>query len=259
MACLPSGRIGNNPAAAVVVRFDGGNWRRSSEYKKTSWSVTRTPSIAGWSSTISGRPAQMDRTEFINALPTVLLDAIAKLWANHYRGLNNILAHLSTSDWSARFSRETTGSDVLFQAAYEGLQGSSTPSTHPVRAELSRLAALIIGYAVQNEDVFSTAYCLVLLSRQLHTQLSRQESVGLSSLSRDANLDKRFRVDLKSNIYLCLISASRPIQDRQKELENRNQSKVPVPAELLLNLVQIDLEFVLLIPFIGTFYCLGIH
>ena len=74
---------------------------------------------------------------------------------------------------------------------------------HPINYHLMRWDQVDLNLSILNFLV------------QLHTQLSRQDSVRLSSLPRDASLDKRFRVDLLFILYnlYCIYV----INQKQKE------------------------------------------
>jgi nucleoside phosphorylase len=147
MACLPSGRMGNNLAAAVAGRLTtafpsikfalmvgiGGGVPTASADIRLGDVVVGHPhlqhgGVVQYDFGKTGPNGQVHRTGFINAPPKVLLNAIAKLRANHYRSLNDVSAHISVFDRLAQFSRNTTGPDVLFQAAYEHDGGDNCES-----------------------------------------------------------------------------------------------------------------------------------
>lgn len=138
MACLPSGQMGNNLAAAVagrlttafpsikfalMVGIGGGVPTASADIRLGDVVVGHPHSQHGgvvqYDFGKTSPNKQVHRTGFINAPPKVLLNAIAKLRENHYRRMNDVSAHLSVFDRLAQFSRNTTGPDVLFQAAFE--------------------------------------------------------------------------------------------------------------------------------------------
>ncbi|KAF2177358.1 purine and uridine phosphorylase [Zopfia rhizophila CBS 207.26] len=54
----------------------------------------------------------------LNAPPVVLLSAVSKLRALHHQGQNNLPTYLSTFNPLETFSRNTAGSNVLFNATY---------------------------------------------------------------------------------------------------------------------------------------------
>jgi hypothetical protein len=68
-------------------------------------------------------PSGFTRTGFLNTPPTVLLNAVAKLRANHYRGRSSLSVHLSTIDRLPRFAHENAGPDVLFESTYNHVRG----------------------------------------------------------------------------------------------------------------------------------------
>lgn len=144
MARLPSGQMGNNSAAdvagrlttafpaikfALMVGIGGGVPTASTDIRLGDVVVGHPHSQHGgvvqYDFGKTGPNGQVHRTGFINAPPKVLLNAIAKVRENHYRGLNEVPAHL---DRLVQYSRNTAGPDVLFQAAYEHSGGNDCES-----------------------------------------------------------------------------------------------------------------------------------
>jgi nucleoside phosphorylase len=137
MACLPAGQMGNSQAAAVVgqliatfpsikfalmVGIGGGVPTVSTDVRLGDVVISHPHlqygGVVQYDFGKTGPNGQVQRTGIINAPPKVLLNAIAKLRANQYRALSSVSTHLSTFDRLPRFSRDTIGPDMLFQAAY---------------------------------------------------------------------------------------------------------------------------------------------
>lgn len=72
----------------------------------------------------TGEGGRSKRTGFLNSPPPLLLSALAKLRADHYRNPANVTRHLSVFDNLPSFSREQAGLDVLFKAVYEHTGGA---------------------------------------------------------------------------------------------------------------------------------------
>ena len=68
------------------------------------------------------------RTGFLNSPPQVLLAAVSKMRANHLRGRKKLSDYVSTTSENGRlaeFARAGAGPDVLFEASYAPIGGSS--------------------------------------------------------------------------------------------------------------------------------------
>jgi nucleoside phosphorylase len=65
------------------------------------------------------------RTGSLNAPPAVLLNAVSKLRALHYRGQSSLATYISIFDRLENFSRNTAGPDMLFEAAYNHVGGAT--------------------------------------------------------------------------------------------------------------------------------------
>ncbi|KAI7970590.1 hypothetical protein EIK77_004616 [Talaromyces pinophilus] len=147
MARLPSGQMENNSAADVAGRFTtnfpsikfalmvgiGGEVPTASADVRLGDIVVGHPhsqhgGVVQYDFSKTGPNRQVHRIGFINAPPKVLLNAIAKLRENHYRCLNDVPTHLSAFDKLAQFSRNTTGHNFLFQAAYKHSGGDDCKS-----------------------------------------------------------------------------------------------------------------------------------
>jgi nucleoside phosphorylase len=140
MASLPAGRTGTNSAAAVAGR----TWSVFPTFRfglmvgigggVPSWEVdirlgdvvVSTPSNehAGVVQYDFGKtiPGGFRRTGCLNPPPTILLNAITHLRANHERGRYGLLEYL---DSSPTFAREDPGPDILFRADYKHVGGTT--------------------------------------------------------------------------------------------------------------------------------------
>jgi len=75
-------------------------------------------------------PTGFKRTGFLNAPPTILLNAIANLRANHIIGRCRLVECFSTLDCLPAFAREDAGQDILFEAEYNQQPQNVIGSVH---------------------------------------------------------------------------------------------------------------------------------
>ena len=137
IVCLPVGRIGNNPAAAVAtqmrvtfkkIRFgpmvgsSGGVPSPEADVRLGDVVVSQPQGKHGGvvqydsgKATASG----FERTGALNSPPQVLLAAVAKVRANELRGRSKLCDHITKLEGIGKFQRSRAGLDVLFEAAYE--------------------------------------------------------------------------------------------------------------------------------------------
>ena len=73
----------------------------------------------------TGAGGHITRTGWLNAPPVVLLNAVSKLQALHYRSRSNLATYLSTFDPLEHFSRSIVGPDILFEATYNHIRGAT--------------------------------------------------------------------------------------------------------------------------------------
>ena len=73
----------------------------------------------------TGAGGHITRTGSLNAPPAVLLNAVSRLRALHYRSRSNLATYLSTFDPLEHFSRNTAGPDILFEATYNHIEGAT--------------------------------------------------------------------------------------------------------------------------------------
>jgi nucleoside phosphorylase len=136
IVCLPAGRIGNNPAAAVstqlratfkairfglIVGIGGGVPSAEADIRLGDVVVSQLHKVHGGVVQYDVRKATPSGFEriWLNSPPHVLLSAIAKVRANELRGRSTILEHASVLERTANFQRAKAGPDILFDAAYD--------------------------------------------------------------------------------------------------------------------------------------------
>jgi nucleoside phosphorylase len=158
LVCLPAGRIGNNPAAAVAtqmratfkrIRFGlmvgiGGGVPSAEVDIRLGDVVVSQPhqTFGGVVQYDLGKatPSGFERTGSLNSPPQMLLGAVARVRANELRGRSKLSEHVSKLDRIPKFQRDKTGPDVLFEATYdhEGGQTCNLCSTDRQEARQPR-------------------------------------------------------------------------------------------------------------------------
>jgi nucleoside phosphorylase len=143
IVCLPVGRIGNNPAAAVAtqmrasfkcIRFGlmvgiGGGVPSAEADVRLGDVVVSQPHAAfpgvvqydAGKATSSG----FERTGSLNSPPQILLAAIGKVQAKEARGRSKLCEYITKLEDVSKFRRSKAGPDVLFEAAYEHAGGQT--------------------------------------------------------------------------------------------------------------------------------------
>lgn len=168
IACLPEGQMGTNSAAAVAaqmrstftsIRFGlmvgigGGVPSEEADVRLGDVVVSKPLGLHGGvvqydfgKATSNG----LECTGFLNAPPTVLLNAVAQLRAKHTRGISTLLKHLAKFNRLPEFARETAGLDTLFEANYDhtGPGGSTCGMCSKERtvARQARSQAVVVHY-----------------------------------------------------------------------------------------------------------------
>jgi nucleoside phosphorylase len=143
IACLPEGQMGTNSAAAVAVQMKSafastrfglmvgiGGGVPSEEVDVRLGDVVVSKPHRGHGGVVQydfGKttPSRFDRTGWLNAPPTILLNAVTNLKAKHIRGKSQLLEHLSKLNSLPEFMREATGSETLFKAEYNHKGGAT--------------------------------------------------------------------------------------------------------------------------------------
>jgi nucleoside phosphorylase len=143
IACLPAGQTGTNSAAAVAVQMKStfksiqfglmvgiGGGVPSAEADIRLGDVVISQPHKGHGGVVqydSGKttPSGFERTGFLNAPPTILLNAVSKIRANHFIERGSLLEHISKLSNRPVFARDNAGSDVLFEASYNHVGGAT--------------------------------------------------------------------------------------------------------------------------------------
>ena len=143
IVCLPAGRIGNNPAAAVAaqmratfkkIRFGlmvgiGGGVPSAEADVRLGDVVISQPhgQHGGVVQYDIGKttPSGFERTGALNAPPQLLLAAVARVRANELRGRSKLGEHIAKLESIGKFSRSKAGPDVLFEATYNHVAGQT--------------------------------------------------------------------------------------------------------------------------------------
>ncbi|KAH8730737.1 TPR repeat protein, partial [Phaeosphaeriaceae sp. PMI808] len=143
IACLPQGRIGTTSAAFVAAQMRSsftsirfglmvgiGGGVPSEEVDIRLGDVVISKPLKAHSGVVqydSGKatPSGFERTGSLNAPPTVLLGAVAKMQANHMRGVSSIAKYLSKFESLPSFTRDAAGSDILFYSTYDHVGGAT--------------------------------------------------------------------------------------------------------------------------------------
>ena len=166
VACLPDGQTGTTSAAAVAmlmksafksIRFGlmvgigGGVPSEEADIRLRDVVVSRPHKIHGGVVQYDfgkATPSGFERTGFLNTPPTILLNGLSNLRANHMRGKSRLLEYVSKLDSLPAFAREDAGPDVLFEADYnhEGGATCGTCSKGKVVARLPRSEEIAVHY-----------------------------------------------------------------------------------------------------------------
>ena len=137
ISCLPGGQIGNNSAAAVAMQMKSkfpalrfglmvgiGGGVPSSERDIRLGDVVISQPYKGHGGVVqhdfgkTEADGKFVRTGFLNAPPTVLLNAVLKLRANDLRRKSNHSAYLTAFSDLPEFAITNTGPDILFESTY---------------------------------------------------------------------------------------------------------------------------------------------
>ena len=143
IVCLPGGRIGNNPAAAVATQmratFKGirfglmvgiGGGVPSAEVDIRLGDVVVSQPHQTFGGVIQydlgkSSPSGFERTGSLNSPPQILLSAISRVRANELRGRSKLSEHISKLSRVPKFQRDNAGPDVLFEATYNHAGGQT--------------------------------------------------------------------------------------------------------------------------------------
>jgi nucleoside phosphorylase len=143
IACLPAGQTGTISAAAVAVQMKStfksiqfglmvgiGGGVPSAEADIRLGDVVISQPHKGHGGVVqydSGKttPSGFKQTGFLNAPPTILLNAVSKIRANHLIERGSLSEHVSRLSDRPVFARDNAGSDVLFEAGYGHAEGAT--------------------------------------------------------------------------------------------------------------------------------------
>jgi nucleoside phosphorylase len=141
IACLPAGQTGNNSAAASAaqmkskftsIRFGlmvgiGGGVPSDEADVRLGDVVISQPHMhnGGVVQYDVGKttPSQFVLTGFLNTPPVILLNAVSKLQANHFRYKSKLSLYLSALSHLPEFARDNAGPDILFESTYNHVGG----------------------------------------------------------------------------------------------------------------------------------------
>jgi nucleoside phosphorylase len=141
IVCLPAGRIGDNPAAAVATQmratFKGirfgimvgiGGGVPSAEVDIRLGDVVVSQPYQTFSGVVQydmskAPPSGFKRIGSLNSPPSILLEAITRMRVNDFQGKSRLFTHISRLDCFPKFQRRNTGPDILFEAAYNHVGG----------------------------------------------------------------------------------------------------------------------------------------
>ncbi|KAF2193564.1 purine and uridine phosphorylase [Zopfia rhizophila CBS 207.26] len=123
IVCLPAGRIGNNPAAAVAAQM------------RATFKGIRFGLMVGIGGGVPSADADIRLGDVV-----MLLAAVARVRVNELRGRSRLSEHVSKLGCIPKFQRSKTGPDVLFEAIYnhEGGQTCEQCSTDRQEARQPR-------------------------------------------------------------------------------------------------------------------------
>ncbi|OAL48192.1 purine and uridine phosphorylase, partial [Pyrenochaeta sp. DS3sAY3a] len=145
IVCLPAGRIGNNPAAAVATQmkttFKGirfglmvgiGGGVPSAEADIRLGDVVVSKPVGTFGGIVqydSGKATSSGfaRTGSLNSPPQILLSAVVSVQAKEFRGKSKVAEHIAKLSRVPTFQRDKAGADVLFEATYDH-EGTTTCS-----------------------------------------------------------------------------------------------------------------------------------
>lgn len=146
VACLPAGQMGTNSAAAVAIQMKstfksirfglmigigGGVPSAEADIRLGDVVISRPHKAHGGVVQYdSGKttPSGIERTGTLNTPPTILLNAVSKIQANHLIGRSRLSEYISSLSDLPVFACDNAGSDVLFEASYDHTGGATCDS-----------------------------------------------------------------------------------------------------------------------------------
>ncbi|KAK8851806.1 purine and uridine phosphorylase [Apiospora arundinis] len=152
VACLPAGQMGTNSAAAVasqmqqsfpslrfgvLVGIGGGVPHLDDEIDIRLGDVVISQPTGQYGGVVqydfgkTGPDGRIVRTGNLNAPPTILLHALAKLRANNLRGKTQVLPYLSKLTCRPNFASPGPGQDTLYAASSTHAAGATCAKCRP--------------------------------------------------------------------------------------------------------------------------------
>jgi nucleoside phosphorylase/Cdc6-like AAA superfamily ATPase len=143
IVCLPAGRIGSNPAAAVAMQMQatfkgiqfglmvgigGGVPSRQADIRLGDVVVSQPhQTFGGVVQYDVGKttPNGFEQTGSLNSPPQILLNAVSIVRANKLQSRNKLSEYLSHLRRLSEFRREAAGPDFLFEATYNHVGGQT--------------------------------------------------------------------------------------------------------------------------------------
>jgi nucleoside phosphorylase len=157
IVCLPAGRIGNNPAAAVAtqmratfkaIRFrlmvgiGGGVPSAKADIRLGDIVVSephgRFPGVVQYD-TGKITPSGFERIGALDSPPQILLAAINRVLAKEIRGQSKLYENIAKLESLSKFQRYKAGPDVLFEATYDHEEGQTCNGCSVNRQEARQL------------------------------------------------------------------------------------------------------------------------
>jgi nucleoside phosphorylase len=204
IACLPAGQMGTNSAATVAsqmrlrfvsIRFGlmvgiGGGVPSAESDVRLGDVVISQPhmqhgGVVQYDFGKTGASGHLTRTGFLNAPPTILLNAVSKLRADHLRRKSNLLVYLSAFSHLPDFAYNNAGPDVLFQPTYNHIGGPTCDrcSKDKLVQRTSRESQEVVvhyGTIASGNQVMKDGLARDMLSRELGGVLCfEMEAAGL--------------------------------------------------------------------------------
>jgi nucleoside phosphorylase len=146
ITCLPAGQMGTSPAIATAVQMLStfksiryglmvgiGGGVPSSEADIRLGDVVVSHPINGYGGVVQydfgkSKPGGFEPGGFLNAPPTVLLNAVNRLRSNPHKLNGNLSSHMRTFAHHSIFRRDRAGPDVLFKSTYNHAGGPTCES-----------------------------------------------------------------------------------------------------------------------------------
>jgi len=167
IACLPAGQMGTNSAAAVAIQMKstfksirfglmvgigGGVPSAEADIRLGDVVISRPHKAHGGVVQYDcGKttPSGIERIGTLNTPPTILLNAVSKIQANHLIGRSRLSKYISSLTDLPVFACDNAGSDILFEASYDHMGGATCDSCSKDRVierHLRRSQEIVVHY-----------------------------------------------------------------------------------------------------------------